>query len=102
MQPVIKQIEERFGLSHISVRSVTERSFLLERDSDHATISVVPSREPGKYSVQIETPDESVPLIGFDVHIVGDLLSVDQMLEAVGKFVQSRAIGHMGDRPQNV
>ncbi len=89
MKTLVKQIEDRFGLTRVTPKVISENSFLLERDTDHATVSVVADAKSGTYSVQIEKPDASVWLIGFDIPFVSDNLSTEQMFEAVGKFIRN-------------
>jgi len=88
MKALVRQIEERFGFSQITTKLTSENSFLLERETDHASISVVANVEAGTYSVQIEKPDDSVWMIGFNIPFVSERLSVEQMFEVVGEFIR--------------
>ena len=88
MKALLDEIEKRYGFQNISVRLVSENSFLLERHKDRATISVIAKNTPGKYSVDVEVPDENVPLIGENKLFVSDDLGLENLYDVIRGFIQ--------------
>jgi len=89
---LIEQIEKTIGFDNIEIVSSSEESLLLKRKSDsnkeYTSVSIlVIGAEPKAYSVQVEIPNPNVYLLGIDIPFVSDSLSMEEVLNTIGKYL---------------
>jgi hypothetical protein len=92
IERLIQQIEKKFGFSDIEIVSRSKKSLLLKRKTDskeeYTSISiVVTGMESATYSVQVEVPDSNVQLIGFNIPFTSDILSTEEVLNVIDKYL---------------